>query len=130
MRVLAHRAVGKDHLAAAFFKLFKEEDLVDIFAGEAIWLGQEDDIKARLTNLIAQPVEAGTLERRPTVAFITKHGVLGPLPLLSLTMGLQPLQLLFNGLGLALVLGRDADVQRNSHRLPASLGWIGSAKSG
>ena len=53
MRVLAHRTVGKDHLAAAFFKLLKEQDLVDILAGESIWLGQEDGIKARLTYLIA-----------------------------------------------------------------------------
>jgi hypothetical protein len=68
--------------------------------------------------------------RRPTKAFITKYSVFGPPPSVFLTVDLQPLQLLFNGLGLALVLSRDADVHSNSHRIPASLGWVGSAKSG
>jgi hypothetical protein len=31
----------------------------------SIWLGQEDDIKARLTHLIAQPVEAVTSDASP-----------------------------------------------------------------
>src|SRR6185437_3739634 len=121
MWVLAHRAVGKEHLTAAFFKLLNEQNLVNIFAGESIWLGQKDDIKARLTHLIAQPVEARALERRPTVTFITKYGVLGPPPPVFLTVDLQPLQLLLNGLGLALVLGRDADVHSDSHRIPPDL---------
>jgi hypothetical protein len=56
VRILAHRAVSKFDLAAAFFKFFDQQHLMDVFAGQTIWCGDENEIKIRLGYLIAQPI--------------------------------------------------------------------------
>jgi hypothetical protein len=62
MRVLAHGAIHKCHLTAAFFELLNEQQLVDILASQAIGSGDDHQIKVGQSDLITQAVKARSLQ--------------------------------------------------------------------
>jgi hypothetical protein len=86
MRVLAHGAIHKCHLTAAFFELLNEQQLVDILACQAIGSCDDHQIKVGQSDLITQTVKARSLQTCSAVAIITKHMLILPFPSVRLTM--------------------------------------------
>jgi hypothetical protein len=62
----------KDHLAAAAGELLDQEHLIGIAAGEAIGYRHQQHLKGAFCGQIAQAVERGAIEARPTDSFINK----------------------------------------------------------
>jgi hypothetical protein len=110
MGVLAHGVLDELDDTAAAFQFLQQEDLMDIFTGEAVGRSDEHAVKARLGDLIAQAIQARALERGATVAVIAKDLVRGTGPLHGLELGLQARQLLVDGLGLGLALAGDPGI--------------------
>ena len=80
MWVVTHRSIAKDHLAAMPFQLFNQEYLMQIFARQPIWRGDQDDIEGRLSRLIPKLIEPWAIETSATIAVITVDMLLGETP--------------------------------------------------
>ena len=77
---------------------------MDILACEPIGNGNEHQVKGSPCCLVAQPIQSGTLQTGGTFAIITKNLHFLPRPSLLLTMPLESLQLLLDGLCLHLTM--------------------------
>ena len=115
VRVLGHRPVEELDAAAVLLQLLEEEHLMDIVSRQPIRIGDEDRVERGHGRPIAEPVEAGPLERGAAVAVVTEDVPLGQWPALGLEMRPQPVDLLVDGLCLGLSLGRDTHIDRDSH---------------
>jgi len=104
MRVLAHRAIEELNLTTVAFQFFHQQDLMHILTGEAVGRSDQHALKFGLGGAIPQAIQARTIQRRAAVAIIAKDVFVQELPALRLDMGLEPLQLLLNGLCLSLTL--------------------------
>src|SRR5436309_2465216 len=91
---------------------------MDILACEPIGSSDEDQIKGGTCHLVTEPIQSGTLQTGSSVAIITKDMLVLPRPSLLLTMRLQPLQLLLDGLCLHLTMPRHTNIRCYSHRIP------------
>ena len=115
VRVLGHRPVEELDAAAVLLQLLQQEHLMDIVSRQPIRIGDEDLVERGHGRAIAEPVEAGPLERGAAVAVVTEDVPLGQRPALRLEMCPQPVDLLFDGLCLGLSLGRDTHIDRDPH---------------
>src|SRR3954468_3723275 len=95
---------------------------MDIVPRKPIRIGDEDLVERGHGRPIAEPVEAGPLERGAAVAVVTEDVPLGQRPAPRLEMGPQPVDLLLDGLCLGLSLGRDTYTDRDSHWCPPTRG--------
>jgi hypothetical protein len=68
-------------------------------------------------------IQPGPIQGGATNAVIPKDVLVQQLPALALDMGLQSLQLLFDGLGLRLSLSRHTYIDRDSHDTPPASEW-------
>ena len=65
MWILTHWSITKAHLAAASFQFLDQQHLMDVFARQSIWRGDQDSIKSRLGCSIAEAIEPGRLRLAP-----------------------------------------------------------------
>src|SRR5262245_28562702 len=91
---------------------------MDEVAGEPVRVSYIDAVKCRHSRLVAQAVEAGPAQACPAVAVVAEDEAIGELLPQSGQVRPQSLNLLVDGLGLALALRRDADVDGDGHRTP------------
>lgn len=98
VRVLGHRPVEELDAAAVLLQLLEQEHLMDIVSRQPIRIGDEDLVERGHGRAIAEPVEAGPLERGTAVSVVTEDVSLGQRPALRLEMCPQPVDLLFDGL--------------------------------
>src|SRR5713226_4040067 len=89
-----------------------------ILACKAVRSSDEHQVKGRTCDLIPEPIQSRTLQTGSTVPIVTKDIFVSPLPSLTLTMRLQPLQLLFDGLCLHLTMPRHTNIDCYPHLIP------------
>lgn len=110
--------LDKGDQTAGTLELLKEQDLMDILAGQAIRRGDDHLLELACGDPLTQPVEAWSCERGAAEPVVAKD-VLGlPTPALGGTLGLDALQLLGDSLGLDLLIGRHPDVLGYAHNAP------------
>src|SRR3954454_7279064 len=119
---MAHWSIAKEHLAAAPFQFLDQQHLMDIFARQSIWRGDQDSIKGRLGCSIAEAIEPRAVKTGATKAVISIDMLLREGPALLLSQAAQARELLFNGLGLGLAARRDPRIDCDTHELPPA-GW-------
>jgi len=118
MGIVTHRTVEKLNFATRMFKFFQQHHLLDIVARQPIGSRYQHAINFSRFDFVTQPIKARAIERRAAIAIIAENVLVLQFPTLALRMGPQPLELLFDGLGLCLALGRHAHIDRNAHRTP------------
>ena len=121
--IVGERTVGELDLAAVTLQLLQEQHLMDVVPRQPIRVGDEDAIELGQGGEVAEPVEAGPPQRGPGVAVVAEDVIFRERPLAVSGDASQPVELLVDGLGLGLALGRDSDVDRDSHRPPPGL-WV------
>ncbi len=70
MGIISHRTIQKLNLAAVLRQFIHQQHLVHILASESIGCGDQDQFKGGHRCLVAQPVEAGPIQRGTAVAVI------------------------------------------------------------
>ena len=115
MRLLGHWTIQKLHLTAVLLQFLDQQDLVDVVAGQAIRVGDVQPVEGRQRGPVAEPVESRAAQAGAAVAVVAEDVVVGQPLAPPGDVGPQPLNLLLDGLGLSLSLGRDADVDRAAH---------------
>src|SRR4051794_12934516 len=118
MGILAHRAVQKLDDATGLRKFVQQQDLMGVIAGEAIGGGEQQAVEDPGGDLLAESFQAGAVQGRTAEAVVAEDEIVSENPALSLGMDAQAIQLLVNGLGLGLVLRRNAHIQSNTHQIP------------
>jgi insertion element IS1 protein InsB len=103
---------------AIAFELLQQHHLMDIVTGESIGTHNQHAINCSLPELVPKVVESGAVERGATVAIVTKDMFVKQLFACVLEMGLQALNLLGNGVGQGLTIGRHADIDGTGHVSP------------
>ena len=127
--IVGERPVGELDPAAVALQLLQEQHLMDIVARQSIRIGDEDAIELGQRGEVAKPVEAGPPQRGPGIAVVAEDVVVRERPSAISGDAPQSVELLIDGLGLGLALGRDPDVDRDSHRPPPG-SWVGMGRNG
>jgi hypothetical protein len=121
MRIVAERPIDEHHPHPTPFQLLQHHHLVHEVAGQPIRRGHQHNIEGCPRRLVAECVQAGTVQPGTAVAVIAEDvlGGNGP-PLVRRHVAVELGDLLLDGLGVLLAVGRHAHVQRRSHlrRLP------------
>ncbi len=118
MGILADWAIQKLNLTTIFLPFFQQQHLVNIVAGQTIRLGHHKAINLSGCNFVSQSVQTRSIETGAAMTVISKDVLPRQFPSLLLDIGHQPLQLLFDRLGLGLAQGRDPCINRYSHVVP------------
>jgi len=118
MRVLTEGLIEKVDLAARALELFQEHHLMHIVAGKAIGAHNQHTIDDALPELVPQAIEPGAIERGTTIAIVAEDLLTAQLLAFTLEMGLEPFDLLVDGVGQGLTVGRHADINGCGHDLP------------
>jgi len=121
VRIMGHGAIDEDHRAAVLLEFLDQEHLMDVFAGQAVRRRQRHHAKGGTGRGITQAVKAGTGQPGSTVPLITIDVLRGKGPPLRSAVGLQALQLLFDGLGLRLPGRRDPHLDCGVHQSPPEM---------
>src|SRR6266498_2173746 len=112
---MTHWSIAKAHLTAAPFQFLNQQHLMDIFARQSIWRGDQDGIEGRLGCSIAEAIKPRAIKTGASKAVITVDMLVREGPALLLSQVAQARELLFDGLGLGLAGGRDPRIQSDSH---------------
>jgi hypothetical protein len=118
MGILADWAIQKLDLTTIFLPFFQQQHLVNIVAGQTIRLGHHKAINLSGCDFVSQSVQTRSIETSAAMTVISKDVLPRQFPSLLLDIGHQPLQLLFDRLGLGLAQGRDPCINRYSHVVP------------
>ncbi|MCZ7568888.1 MAG: hypothetical protein M5U01_09925 [Ardenticatenaceae bacterium] len=119
VRVIRHRPLQKLDRAPHLIEFINNEHLMDRVARQAIWRHDHEAGKRAARRLIAQAVQTGTIEPRPTDAIIAVDVLLGKMPVRMIgDRGAKPLELLLDGLSLSLPVGRHTRIQSDFHEGP------------
>jgi hypothetical protein len=119
--IVGERSAGELDLAAVTLEFIQEQDLMDIVTRQSVRFGDEDAIELGQGGEVPELVEAGTPQRGPGIAVVTGDLIFRELPKALSDDASQAVELLIDGPGLGLALGRDPDVERDSHRPPPGL---------
>ena len=116
--ILAYGLIEKVDLTAIACELLKQDHLMHIIAGESIWTGNQHALNVSLAELVPQLIQARPVQGGATLAIITED-ILG-LQLLTFAFEMEPqaLNLLVNGLGQGLTIGRHTDRDGTGHATP------------
>jgi hypothetical protein len=82
MRILAHGAVEKPHLAGMSLHFLQQQDLMNVVARQPVRRGDQHQIKAARGGPVTQAIETWSPQRGAAVAFVTKDLIEGHLPAL------------------------------------------------
>jgi hypothetical protein len=118
LRVPAHRPVQEGDLAAEALELPQQDHELDVVARQAVGIGDQHLRDLARPHRIAQPIQARAVEGRAAEAVIAEDGLARQLHAPGAKMGAQPFELLLDGLGLRLPLGRHPDIDRHRHGSP------------
>lgn len=119
MRIITHGVRAKRSLASPLREFIAQQHLMDRVACEAIRGGHAHQRKGRKGGAIPQPIQPGSIERRPTLAVVTIHVILGQMPRrLGRDMRTKTCELLRNRLGVLLADGGDTDIACDFHTVP------------
>ena len=118
MGIVAEGLIEKVDLASITLELFQEHHLMDIVAGKAIGTHNQHTIDAALPELVPQAIEPGAIERGTTIAIVTEDLRTAQLLAFPFEMGSEPLDLLVDGVGQGLTVGRHTDIDGCGHDLP------------
>ena len=121
VRVVAHGPVQELGCAAGTSPFLQEHHLVDVVARQAVGRRDQHAVDLAALDGVAQAVEPWAHQRGTAVAVVAEHmgGVEGPaLGGMRADMGDKARELLFNGLVLDLMAGRNAAVDRYAHGVP------------
>jgi hypothetical protein len=119
--VVAHGSVQELGGAAKMSPFLQQHHLMHVVARQAVGRGDEHVVDLVVLHGIAQAVEARARQHGTAVAIVAEHMGWVEHPALGSVrahMRAQPLELLFNGLVVDLVAGRDATVDRYAHGTP------------
>jgi hypothetical protein len=83
MGIVAHGSIHELHLAAASFKFFHEQHLVDVVASEPVRGSDNHPIKCCSPHLLSQPIKTWSAQFCSAVAIIAKDVLLLPGPSLG-----------------------------------------------
>src|SRR5262249_12307654 len=110
--VWAYGLIEKIDLAARACELFKQYHLMHIVAGKSIWTGDQHALDVPFAELVPQAVQTRPVQSRATatIAIITEDILGRQLLPFAFEMPPQALDLLINGLGQGLTVGRHADI--------------------
>src|SRR5262245_36447911 len=115
MRVLTERLIEEMDVATIVLELFEEHHRMDIVASESIGACEPKMRKSSLPDAIAESIQTRPVESCSAIAIIAKD-MLGEEGLSwAVEMSSKPLNLLLNGLGEHLTIGRYADIDSRSH---------------
>jgi hypothetical protein len=118
MGILAHWMLKKFHLAIVLLKFFDQQDLMHIFSRQAIGCRQENEVEFTRSCTVTQAVQARTVQGAATETIIAKDVFFKKLPTLSINVDTELFKLLFDRLGLSLMIGRYPYVNCSSHDSP------------
>jgi hypothetical protein len=128
VRILTHRSLQKLHLASPLRQFVDQEHLVDIVAGQPVWSGDQDPLKAGHGRAVSQAIQAGPIELGSAIALIAVDMLLREMPVrVSREVLAQASHLLLNRLGVLLTGGRNTDIQGHFHGIPPA-GVMAQAK--
>src|SRR5215212_4681716 len=94
MRILAHRAIEKPHLAAMSLQLLQQQDLMNVVARQTVRRGDDHQIEAAVGGAVPQAIETWPAQRSAAVAVIPKDMVERYVPALLARVVRQALNLL------------------------------------
>src|SRR5262244_1720428 len=89
-----------------------------VVAGESIRTGDQHALDAPLAELVPQSIQSRPVQGRATIAIITEDMLGMQLLPFALEMEPQSLDLLINGLGQGLPVGRHPDIDGTGHTSP------------
>jgi hypothetical protein len=132
VRVVAWRPIAEHHLNAPAFQLLQHHHLVHQLAGQPVRRGDQHHVEGGPRRLVAQRVQARTVQLGAAVAVIAKDVLLGDRPpLVRRDVAAELGDLLLDGLGVLLAVGGHTQVQRHSHQLlPLALPSLSSPSAG
>jgi len=113
--IIGNWPVDKFDATAMALEFLHQQHLMNVVASETIGIGDEDVIELSERSEIAELVESGSSEGGSGVAIVAEDAILGERPLAIRRELPEAIELLFDGLGLGLTLGRDPHVNRNPH---------------
>lgn len=102
LRILPHGPVQELDPAPEPLQLLQEHHQMDVVARQTIGIGDQHPTDAARPHGIAQPVQAGPVQRRPAAPVIPEDGLACQLLALPAEVGAQAPELLLDGLGLRL----------------------------
>src|SRR5215475_12824523 len=114
----AYGLIEKIDLAARAGELFKQDHLRHLVAGKSIWTGDQHALDVPFAELVPQAVQTRPVQGRATLAIITEDILGRQLLPFAFEMPPQALDLLINGLGQGLTVGRHADIDSPGHASP------------
>jgi hypothetical protein len=116
-----HRPIQELTPAAGALQLLQEDHQLDVVARQAIGVGDQHPLDLAGPHRIAQPVQAWAVQRCPAEPVIPEDVFACKLLTARVEMGVEPVELLLDGLSLRLTRGRDAHIDNCPHRSPPVL---------
>ena len=89
-----------------------------IVASKAIGTHNQHTVDGALPELVPQAIEPGVIERGTAIAIVAEDLLTAQLLAFTVEMGSEPLNLLVDGVGQGLTVGRHADIDGCGHDLP------------
>ena len=86
--------------------------------GKAIGTHKQHTVDGALPELVPQAIEPGAIERGTTIAIVAEDLLTAQLLAFTFEMGSEPLDLLVDGVGQGLTVGRHADIDGCGHDTP------------
>ena len=121
--IILHRAFQKLDVTTQVVQFFNQQNLMNIFASQAIRRSYQDQFQGSHAGRISQPIQTWTIELGTGITIIAIYMLLCQLPLgLLRNRFSQTLDLLFNALTLHLAVGRYSGVEGDLHGL--SPDWV------
>lgn len=114
------------HLAAGTPELLQEQNLVGVFAGEAVRGEYGHDVDGAVADGVPERVQRGAVQAGTAVTIIAEHAGLGERVILLGSPAPQDGNLAGDGLLALLALGRNAGVDRSAHVSSPGCGGAGS----
>ncbi len=118
MRIMTERPLQKFELTVAFLPLFHQQHLMNIIPSQTIWRSDHHAVNFPSRYPISQAIQSRPVQVGSADRLISKDIFRRQFPPFLRYIGQQPFQLLFNGLGLSLMLSRYSRIDRYSHKAP------------
>ena len=118
MGVLAGGLIENMDLAARALELFQEPQLMHIVASQALGTHQQHTAAGAFPELVPQAIEPRAMAWGTPRAIVADDLLTAPLLAFPLEMGSEPLELVVDGVGQGLAVGRPPDIEGWGHDFP------------
>jgi hypothetical protein len=118
MRVLTDGLIENMDLAASALELFQEHHVMHIVASKAIGTHTQHTVDGALPEWVPQAIEPRAIARGTTITIVAEDLLTAPLLAFTCEMGSEPVDLLVDGVGQGVAVGRHPARDGCGHDVP------------